>query len=272
VSTKTYRLRASEVDRKWHVLDARGRPLGRVASEAAHLLLGKHKPTYEPHLAMGDHVVVVNAGEVILTGNKASQKVYYRHSGYPGNLRERSFEQQMARDPRKVIETAVRGMLPHNVRGRELFRHLKVYAGPDHPHEAQLRAGTGGRARKRAAAAERAAAEPAATAVIEAPAVEEPIEEPAAVAPPLEAAAEAAGEVAEAATAEPSGDETVTEDGADGTDGAERLTGSLGRYRREELDAEAERLGIAIDPDWKKADVAEAVSAHYEANPVGEDE
>ncbi|MCY4615706.1 MAG: 50S ribosomal protein L13, partial [Chloroflexi bacterium] len=94
MTTKTYRLRASDIERKWHVLDASGRPLGRVASEAARLLLGKHKPTYEPHMAMGDHVIVVNAAEVILTGNKASQKNYYRHSGYPGNLRTRSFEQQ----------------------------------------------------------------------------------------------------------------------------------------------------------------------------------
>ena len=158
MTTKTYRLRASDIERKWHVLDASGRPLGRVASEAARLLLGKHKPTYEPHMAMGDHVIVVNAAEVILTGNKASQKNYYRHSGYPGNLRTRSFEQQMERDARKVIEIAVRGMLPHNVRGRELFRHLKVYNGPEHPHEAQVNAGTGARARRRAGPEARAAA------------------------------------------------------------------------------------------------------------------
>ena len=140
MTTKTYRLSAKEMDRRWRVLDASGRPLGRVASEAAHLLLGKHKPTYEPHLPMGDYVVVVNASEVVLTGNKAQQKVYYRHSGYPGNLRERSYEEQMELDPRKVVERAIRGMLPHTRLGRELFRHLHVYAGPDHPHDAQLRA------------------------------------------------------------------------------------------------------------------------------------
>ncbi len=163
MTAKTYRLRKAEMDRKWQVLDADDRPLGRIASEAAKLLLGKHKPTYEPYLPMGDHVVIVNAGKVRLTGNKAEQKVYYRHSGYPGGLRERSFAEQMARDPRRVIETAVRGMLPHNSLGRELFRHLKVYAGPEHPHTAQVMAGTGARARKRAARAA-AAAVPAAAA------------------------------------------------------------------------------------------------------------
>ena len=187
MTTKTYRLRASDIERKWRVLDASGRPLGRIASDAARLLLGKHKPTYEPHLAMGDHVIVINAGEVILTGNKASQKVYYRHSGHPGNLHERSFAQQMERDPRKVIETAVKGMLPHNPRGRELFRHLKVYAGSEHPHEAQVNAGTGARARRRANAEARAAAAPAPAVEAEESVVEEPmVEEPVAEAPVAE--------------------------------------------------------------------------------------
>lgn len=168
MTTKTYRLSAKQFDRRWHVVDAGGRPLGRVASEAARLLLGKHKPDYEPHLPMGDYVVVINASGVVLTGNKAQQKVYYRHSGYPGNLRQRTFEEQMERDPRKVVERAIRGMLPHTRLGRELFRHLRVYAGADHPHEAQLRAGTGARARRRAAADARAA---------EAPVAEPPAEE-----------------------------------------------------------------------------------------------
>ncbi|MYB41596.1 MAG: 50S ribosomal protein L13 [Chloroflexi bacterium] len=148
---------AKQFDRRWQVVDAGGRPLGRVASEAARLLLGKHKPDYEPHLPMGDYVIVINAAAVVLTGNKAQQKVYYRHSGYPGNLRQRTFEEQMERDPRKVLERAIRGMLPHTRLGRELFRHLRVYSGADHPHEAQLRAGTGARARRRAAAEARAA-------------------------------------------------------------------------------------------------------------------
>ena len=252
MTTKTYRLRASDIERKWHVLDASGRPLGRIASEAAHLLLGKHKPTYEPHLAMGDHVIVVNAAEVILTGKKASQKTYYRHSGYPGNLRKRTFEQQMERDPRKVIETAVRGMLPHNVRGRELFRHLKVYNGAEHPHEAQVNAGTGARARRRAAAAERAAVAAEAAPVDDEPVVEEPAAE--------EPVAEAPVEAVEAV------EEAVSE-GA-----SERLTGSLSRYRRGELDAEAERLGITIEDGWRKGDVVDAIAAHYDANPLDEEE
>ena len=134
MTARTYRLSAKRYDRRWRVIDAGGRPLGRVASEVARLLLGKHKPDYEPHLPMGDYVVVINASEVALTGDKAEQKVYYRHSGYPGNLRTRSFAEQMERDPRKVVERAVRGMLPHTRLGRELFRHLRVYPGADHPH------------------------------------------------------------------------------------------------------------------------------------------
>ena len=252
MTTKTYRLRASEMERAWHVLDASGRPLGRLASEAARLLLGKHKPTYEPHLAMGDHVIVVNAAEVILTGNKASTKTYYRHSGHPGNLRKRTFAQQMERDPRKVIETAVRGMLPHNVRGRELFRRLRVYAGAEHPHEAQINAGTGARARRRAADEARDAA------IAQLAPVAPPVEAPPAPPPPVEEPrAEAPAEAAEAVEA-PSGEATT------------RLTGSLPRYRRDELDAEAVRLGIEIESGWRKGDVADAIAAHYEANPLDE--
>jgi large subunit ribosomal protein L13 len=216
------------MDRRWHVLDAGGRPLGRIASEAARLLLGKHKPSYEPHLAMGDYVVVINASRVAITGNKAQQKVYYRHSGYPGNLRERRFEEQMERDPRKVIERAIRGMLPHTRLGRELFRHLRVYAGSDHPHEAQLRAGSGIRARRRVAA-------------LPPPVVES---------------------------------EKSMEDGASVSVEAvngDRLTGSLNRYRRAELDLEAERLGIEIQSGWRKAEVVEAISVHYDENPIIED-
>ena len=196
MTTKTYRLSAKEFDRRWQVVDAGGRPLGRVASEAARLLLGKHKPDYEPHLPMGDHVIVINASGVVLTGNKAQQKIYYRHSGYPGNLRQRTFEEQMERDPRKVLERAIKGMLPHTRLGRELFRHLRVYSGADHPHEAQLRAGTGARARKRAAAEARAAAPP--------------------MAEPDEVMAEATDEVAtdEVATDEIATDEVVTDEAA----------------------------------------------------------
>jgi large subunit ribosomal protein L13 len=166
MTTKTFRLSAKAMDRPWHVIDARGRPLGRVASEAAQLLMGKHKPTYERHLPMGDFVIVVNAREVAFTGNKAQQKVYYRHSGYPGGLKERRLFEQMEKDPRRVIERAVKGMLPSTSLGRELFRHLKVYAGPTHPHEAQVRAGMSTRSKQRPVAA---AAEPPPPAEDEAP-------------------------------------------------------------------------------------------------------
>ena len=201
MTTKTYRLSAKQFDRRWLVVDAGGRPLGRVASEAARWLLGKHKPDYEPHLPMGDYVIVINASEVVLTGNKAQQKVYYRHSGYPGNLRQRTFEEQMERDPRKVLERAIRGMLPHTRLGRELFRHLRVYSGADHPHEAQLRAGTGARARRRAAAEARAAeaalAEPPPEELVE----DEVVEDEVAVGEPTvdEAAADEADDAEETA-------------------------------------------------------------------------
>jgi large subunit ribosomal protein L13 len=252
MTTKTYRLSAKQMDRRWHVIDASGRPLGRLASEAAGLLLGKHKPTYEPHLPMGDHVVIVNAEQVAITGDKRRNKVYYRHSGYPGGLRERTFEEQMARDPRRVIERAIKGMLPRNSRGRELFRHLKVYIGPEHPHEAQVAAGTGARARKRAAqeakAAEVAAAAPAAETApppeVVAPEAEAPVVEP------------------EAAEAAP---EAVAEEAV------ERPTGALRRWRRSELDAEAGRLGITIEDGWRKDDVVEAIEA-YRAEHPEEDE
>jgi large subunit ribosomal protein L13 len=110
--------------------------------------MGKHKPTYERHLPMGDFVIIVNAREVAVTGNKSLQKVYYRHSGYPGGLHQRTLREQMEKDPRRVIERAVKGMLPSTSLGRELFRHLKVYAGPTHPHEAQVRAGTSTRTKR----------------------------------------------------------------------------------------------------------------------------
>ena len=143
ITQKTFRLSGNAMTEQWHVLDAAGRPLGRVAGEAARLLLGKHKPTYEPHLVMGDHVVVVNAGQVEVTGQKSLQKTYYRHTGYPGGLRERSLREQMTVDTARVVERAVKGMVPHNARGRAIMRRLKVYVGPEHPHQAQVNAGRG---------------------------------------------------------------------------------------------------------------------------------
>ena len=137
---RTYTPRASEVTRRWVVFDATGRPLGRLASQVAQLLRGKHKPSYSPHMDVGDYVVVVNAARVGITGkNKAQQKMYYRHSGYLGSLRAVSLEQMMASRPERVIEHAVRGMLPKNSLGRAMFRKLRVYAGPQHRHQAQVR-------------------------------------------------------------------------------------------------------------------------------------
>jgi large subunit ribosomal protein L13 len=134
---KTYSPKPKEISRAWYVVDADGVVLGRLASEVAKILRGKHKPTFAPHLDTGDHVVVVNASKVRLTGAKLESKVYYRHSGYPGGLREINYERLMATRPALAVEKAVRGMLPHNRLGRQMVRKLKVYAGPDHPHAAQ---------------------------------------------------------------------------------------------------------------------------------------
>ncbi len=137
---KTYTLKGAEIDKAWHVIDAGGQTLGRLSTQVAALLLGKHKPTYSPHLDMGDFVVVVNAAKVRLTGNKLQDKIYYRHTGYMGGLKETTLSDMMARKPTRVLELAVRGMLPRNRLSRHLLRHLKVYAGPDHPHVAQVNA------------------------------------------------------------------------------------------------------------------------------------
>lgn len=135
---KTYSPKASEIVRRWHVIDASGQTLGRLATQIAQLLKGKHKPYYVPYMDVGDFVVVVNAEKVRVTGDKLQQKYYYRHSGYPGGLRSVSLATQLKTHPTRVIEHAVRGMLPHNALGRAMYRKLKVYAGPTHPHEAQV--------------------------------------------------------------------------------------------------------------------------------------
>ncbi len=135
---KTYTLKAKEVERRWHVVDAEGRILGRLASEVAQLLRGKYRPTYTPHMDNGDFVVIVNAAKVKVTGDKAEQKRYYRHSGYPGGLKEMSLARMLETRPERVLQAAVKGMLPHNRLSRQLLRHLKVYGGPDHPHQAQV--------------------------------------------------------------------------------------------------------------------------------------
>ncbi|MDZ7784430.1 MAG: 50S ribosomal protein L13 [Halioglobus sp.] len=134
---KTYSAKAESVQRDWYVVDASGKTLGRLASAIAHRLRGKHKAEYTPHVDTGDYIVVVNAEKVRVTGAKATDKMYHRHSGYPGGLRSISFEQLIDKAPENVIQTAVKGMLPRNPLGRAMFRKLKVYAGSDHPHTAQ---------------------------------------------------------------------------------------------------------------------------------------
>ena len=134
---KTYSTKASDIHRQWHLLDASGEILGRLATQIATLLKGKHKAIYAPHMDTGDFVVVVNASKVLVTGKKAEQKMYYHHSGYPGGLKSESFNRMIEKHPMRVIEHAVKGMLPHNRQGRAMLRRLKVYAGDTHPHQAQ---------------------------------------------------------------------------------------------------------------------------------------
>jgi large subunit ribosomal protein L13 len=129
--------RPLEVERKWYVIDAEGKTLGRLASEIARILRGKNKPQYTPHVDVGDFVVVVNAEEVIVTGRKAEQKVYRRHSGYPGGMKETSYGQMMERRPEEIVRKAVYGMMPRTRLARQQMRKLKIYAGPEHPHTAQ---------------------------------------------------------------------------------------------------------------------------------------
>jgi large subunit ribosomal protein L13 len=134
---KTFSAKPQDIERKWFVVDAQGQTLGRLATRIATVLRGKHKPIYTPHMDCGDYVIVVNADKIHVTGQKLDQKTYYRHSGYPGGLRQVSLRRQLQVHPDRVIEAAVRGMLPHNRLGRKMFKKLKVYAGPTHPHEAQ---------------------------------------------------------------------------------------------------------------------------------------
>lgn len=134
---RTYVTKPEDIQRKWYVVDAKGQTLGRLASEVAQVVRGKHKPIYTPAADVGDYVIVVNAEKVHVTGHKLDQKMYYRHSGYPGGLKEISLRRMLEEHPTRVIELAVRGMLPKNRLARKMIKKLKVYAGADHPHEAQ---------------------------------------------------------------------------------------------------------------------------------------
>jgi large subunit ribosomal protein L13 len=133
----TYMAKPGEIPDKWYVVDAEGQILGRLAAQVAKVLRGKHRPTFTPSVDTGEHVIVVNAAKIRVSGDKLASKRYYRHSGYPGGLKVRTLQELLEERPERVVELAVRGMLPKNRLGRELFRKLKVYAGPDHPHAAQ---------------------------------------------------------------------------------------------------------------------------------------
>jgi large subunit ribosomal protein L13 len=197
---KHYNPRASELVNDWQVLDASGQVLGRLATQVATFLMGKHKPTYVPHMLTGDFVVVINAKEIRITGLKAEQKIYKRHSQYPGNLREIPYARMQERQPERIIELAVKGMLPKNKLGRKMLGRLKVYAGVEHPHEAQILGSERREAREEAAAVKAAAAAAEAAKAKKAAA-----KKPAAkkVAAPKAEAAAVATEVVETAVATP---------------------------------------------------------------------
>ena len=139
--TKTYSAKASDIKREWHIVDASGKVLGRLATQIASLLMGKHKPIFSRHLDTGDYVVVINTEKVSVTGNKTNQKLYYRHSGYPGGLKSISLERLMQTHPTRVIEHAVKGMLPHNRLSAKMMKRLRVYVGDAHPHRGLVQAG-----------------------------------------------------------------------------------------------------------------------------------
>ena len=134
---RTYSPKASEIRREWHEVDATGAVLGRLATEVARVLRGKHKVTFAPHIDTGDHVIVVNAAKVVLTAGKGAKKFHYRHSGYPGGIRAQAYGDMLAKKPEEVVRLTVKGMLPKGPLGRQMLRKLKVYAGPEHPHAAQ---------------------------------------------------------------------------------------------------------------------------------------
>ncbi len=135
---KTFSAKPSDIYREWHVIDAKGQPIGRLSTKIAHLLQGKHKPIYTPHADTGDSVVVINAKEVGATGNKEQDKIYYRHTGYPGGLKERTLAEMREKNPEGIIELAVKRMLPKGPLGRQMYRKLHVYAGSEHPHQGQI--------------------------------------------------------------------------------------------------------------------------------------
>lgn len=164
---RTYSPKKSEIERGWRVVDAEGETLGRLATRIAAILRGKDKPTYTMHMSVGDNVIVINAEKVRVTGQKEDQKTYYRHTQYPGGLRAVTLSTLREKHPERIIQNAVKGMLPHNRLGRQNLRRLHIYAGPEHPHEAQVRAGMGAAGRRKQAELEAQAAAPEPVAVPE---------------------------------------------------------------------------------------------------------
>jgi large subunit ribosomal protein L13 len=134
---QTYMATPKDIEKKWYILDAANKPLGRLATEAARLLRGKHKPIFTPHIDTGDHVIIINAEKVLLTGNKLSKKKYYKHSRYPGGLKSMDYQTLLATKPERAIQKAVKGMIPHNRLGRKILTKMRVYRGSEHPHAAQ---------------------------------------------------------------------------------------------------------------------------------------
>ena len=137
MNNTTYTLKGNEIERKWYVIDAANKPLGRVATEAAKLLRGKHKPTYTPNMDAGDHVIIINCDEVVLTGKKLDQKIYRHHSGYIGGMKEITAKDMIEKNPEKVMMLAIKGMLPHNSLGRQQIKKVRIYAGSEHENQAQ---------------------------------------------------------------------------------------------------------------------------------------
>ena len=170
-NVRTYSPKQSEIERGWRVIDAEGETLGRLATRIATILRGKDKPTYTTHMSMGDNVIVINAEKVRVTGQKEQNKIYYRHSQYPGGLRKVTLSTMREKHPDRIIQSAVKGMIPHNRLGRQIMRHLHIYAGPEHPHEAQMRAGMGAAGRRKQAELETQAQQPAGAPGVVAPVV-----------------------------------------------------------------------------------------------------
>lgn len=137
MNNRTYSPRAAEIERRWYLVDAGGKTLGRLATRIAHILRGKHKPGYSPHMDLGDHIVVINAEKIRVTGKKAQQKVYHRHTGYPGGIRTTPYAKVLELHPERILRQAVKGMLPRNTLGRQMYKKLRVYAGDEHRHDAQ---------------------------------------------------------------------------------------------------------------------------------------